>query len=87
MNIANKAFSVLGRDLFLLFSNLVTSIVIARTLGPEIMGIWVILNTIPSYAEMFGRTKVDLAAVYFLGKGKYQIGDISSFSQLHVALS
>ena len=26
---------------------------------------------------MFGRTKVDLAAVYFLGKGKYQIGDIS----------
>ena len=78
MNLANKAFSVLGRDFFLLFSNLITSILIARTLGPEIMGIWVILNTVPSYAEMLGRTKVDLAAVYFLGKGKYQIGDIAS---------
>ena len=74
----HKAFSVLGRDFFLLFSNLITSILIARTLGPEIMGIWVILNTVPSYAEMLGRTKVDLAAVYFLGKGKYQIGDIAS---------
>ena len=77
MNLAKKAFSVLGRDFFLLFSNLATSVVIARSLGPEVMGIWVILNTIPSYAEMFGRTKVDLAAVYFLGKGKYQVGDIS----------
>ncbi len=78
MNLANKAFSVLGRDFFLLFSNLITSIIIARTLGPEIMGIWVILNSVPSYAEMLGRSKVDLAAVYFLGKGKYQIGDIAS---------
>lgn len=77
MNLAKKASSVLGRDFFLLFTNLATSVVIARTLGPEVMGIWVILNTIPSYAEMFGRTKVDLAAVYFLGKGKYQIGDVS----------
>ena len=77
MNLAAKSLSVLGRDFFLLFSNLATSIVIARTLGPEIMGIWIILNTVPSYAEMLGRTNVDLAAVYFLGKGNYQIGDIS----------
>jgi O-antigen/teichoic acid export membrane protein len=87
MSLASKSFSVLGRDLFLLFSSLLSSVVIARTLGPEIMGIWVILNTIPSYAEMLGRTKVDLSAVYFLGKGKYKLGDITNALNIIAASS
>ena len=78
MSLAKKSFSVLARDIFLLFSTLLTSIVIGRTLGPEIMGIWVIINIIPSYAEMIGRSKVDLSAVYYLGKGKYKVGDITN---------
>jgi len=76
MDLASKSLSVLIRDIFLLFSTLLTSVVIARTLGPEIMGIWIILNIIPSYAEMFGRTKVDLAAVYLLGKKFHSVGDV-----------
>lgn len=31
---------------------------------------------IPSYAEAFGRMKFDIAAVYLLGKGKYQVGEV-----------
>ena len=78
MSIAKKSSSVLARDIFLLFSTFLTSIVIARTLGPEIMGIWVVINIIPSYAEMIGRSKVDISAVYYLGKGKYKVGDITN---------
>lgn len=77
MSLANKSSSVLLRDIFLLFSTLFSSIVIARTLGPEIMGVWVALNIIPSYAEMFGRTRVDISAIYFLAKGKYVISEVT----------
>jgi O-antigen/teichoic acid export membrane protein len=76
MGLASKSLSVLIRDVFLLFSTLLTSVVIARTLGPEIMGVWIIINIIPSYAEMFGRTKVELAAIYFLGKKFHSVGDV-----------
>ena len=40
------------------------------------MGIWIILAMIPSYAESFGRVKFDIAAVYFLGRNKYKMGDV-----------
>jgi O-antigen/teichoic acid export membrane protein len=51
-------------------------VVVARTLGPHALGLWVILNLIPSYAETLGRLKVDVAAVYYLGKGLYKPGDV-----------
>jgi O-antigen/teichoic acid export membrane protein len=41
-----------------------------------VLGLWVILNLIPSYAETLGRLKVDVAAVYYLGKGLYKPGDV-----------
>jgi len=64
------------RDVFLFFTNLVTGVIIARMMGPEVLGLWIILQMIPSYAESFGRLKFDIAAVYFLGKRKYPIGDV-----------
>lgn len=77
MSLAKKSSSVLLRDVLLLFSTLASSIVIARSLGPEIMGVWVALNILPSYAEMLGRTRIDISAVYFLAKGKYAIGEVT----------
>ena len=74
MSISSKAFSLFQRDIFLFFTKLVTGVVIARILGPTALGLWAILNLIPSYAEGFGRVKFDIAAVYFLSKGKYSIG-------------
>ena len=71
MSFANKSFSIFKRDILLFVLNVFTSIVIARKLGPELLGIWIIISLIPSYAEAFGRTKFDLAAVYFIGKKKY----------------
>ena len=76
MTFANKSFSIFKRDFFLFLLNVLTSIVIARVLGPELLGIWVIIMLIPGYAEAFGRTKFDLAAVYFIGKKKYTENEI-----------
>lgn len=76
MSISSKAFSLFQRDIFLFFTNLVTGIVIARKLGPTALGIWAILQLIPSYAEALGRLKFDIAAVYYLSKGKYHIGEM-----------
>lgn len=78
MGLASKSFSVLTREIFVFFSTIISSVVIARTLGPEMMGVWITLQILPSYADMFGRPKVDNAAVYFLGKKKYSIGDVST---------
>jgi O-antigen/teichoic acid export membrane protein len=75
-NLAGKSFSVLLRDILLTGTNLATSVVVARKLGPHALGLWVILNLIPSYAETLGRLKVDVAAVYYLGRGLYKPGDV-----------
>jgi O-antigen/teichoic acid export membrane protein len=76
MSIAHNSSSVLKRDVFLYVTKIVTSAVIARKLGPEMLGISAVLFLIPSFAEAFGRVKFDIAAVYFLGKQKYALGDV-----------
>lgn len=76
MSLAAKSTSILKRDVFLYATKILTSVIIARKLGPEMLGVYVILSLIPSYAESFGRMKFDIAAVYFLGKQKYQMGEM-----------
>lgn len=76
MTLASKSLSVLQREFILFFVNILTAVVVANKLGPHVYGIWVILNLILSYADAFVRTKVDNAAVFYLGRGLHQIGDI-----------
>jgi O-antigen/teichoic acid export membrane protein len=76
MSIAHNSSRVLKRDVFLYATRIFTSAVIARKLGPEMLGISTVLFLIPSFAEAFGRMKFDIAAVYFLGKQKYVIGEV-----------
>lgn len=76
MSLSAKSLAVLQREVLLFVTSMMTSVVIARTLGPHYLGLWVILALIPSYAEALGRTKVDAAAVYFLGRGRYKLGDV-----------
>ena len=77
MNFANKSFSLLQRDVILVVANLCTGVVIARKLGPELAGLWTILMLLPQCAEAFGRLKFDIAAVYFLGKKKATVGEVT----------
>jgi O-antigen/teichoic acid export membrane protein len=76
VSISRKALALLQRDVLLFVTNLITGAVVARRLGPEMLGSWVVLQVIPTYAEAFGRLKTDVAAIYFLGKGKYSLSEI-----------
>lgn len=76
VSLAAKSWALLQRDVLLFVTNLATSVVVARSLGPRVLGLWVILQLVLSYAEAFGRLKTDAAAVYFLGQGKYPIADV-----------
>ena len=76
MSLARKSLSVFTRDVLLLLTNIGTSVLIARLLGPHALGLWVILALIPSYSEMFARIKVDAAAVYLLGRKEYSMEQI-----------
>ncbi len=71
MSLARKSFSLFKRDIFLFVTGTFTSVLIARKLGPDVMGVWVVISLISIYAETFGRLKFDIASVYFLGKGLY----------------
>lgn len=53
-----------------------TSILIARKLGLNALGIWAILRLISSYLECFGRLKTEAAVIYFIGKNKYKRDEI-----------
>ena len=76
MSFSKKVFSIFKRDVFLFFSNIFTGIIIARTLGPKYFGLWMILQLIQSYSEAFGRTKSDVASIYFYSNTKFNKGNI-----------
>ena len=75
MTTTDKVFSIFTRDVVLFVTTLLTGVVIARYLGPEKMGIWTLLLLIPGYVEAFGRLQIDVASVYFVGKGKVKLGE------------
>jgi O-antigen/teichoic acid export membrane protein len=68
MSFGTKVFSVFQRDLLLFVTNLITGVVVARTLGPAALGAWIVMALVPAYAEAFGRLKVEVACVHFIGK-------------------
>ena len=81
---AQNAFRLFKRDILTFVALTATSIIIARVLGPTKMGAWAILLMLPSYAAAFGRLQVDTASVFFIGSGRYRLGDIS-FALLIIA--
>lgn len=69
-SLSSLAISIFQRDIFIYFLAILTGIIIARTLGPEMLGVWVLLSLVSLYAEAFGRLKTDIASVYIVGSGK-----------------
>tara|TARA_B100000965_G_scaffold391549_1_gene399715 strand:- start:7292 stop:8596 length:1305 start_codon:yes stop_codon:yes gene_type:complete len=78
MALKKDIISIFKRDIIVFFLTFLTSIFIARRLGPELLGIWTILRIVFSYSEAFGRSKVDVASVYFIGRKKFSRADILS---------
>lgn len=69
-SLSSLAISIFQSDIFILFLALLTGIIVARTLGPELLGVWVLLSLISLYSEAFGRLKTDIASIYIIGSGK-----------------
>jgi O-antigen/teichoic acid export membrane protein len=82
---SHGAFQILSRDVLVMLVQIVTGAVIARALGPRWMGIWIMLQMIPSYAEALGRLQVDSAACYFLNRGRYRVEHVA-FATIVVSL-
>ena len=76
MSLSSRSLAVFTREVLLFGSNMVTSLIVAHVLGPHLAGIWIILALIPSYAELLARIKADAAAIFYLGKGIYALGDV-----------
>lgn len=76
--ISSKVFAVFKRDIIIYVSSLFTSTVVARRLGPDVLGLWTILSLISAYGEAFGRTKADVASVYIIGNKNFSQNEVIS---------
>ena len=76
MRLSLSVLKIFKRDIFINILSILTSIVLARKLGPLILGIWSILVLIQGYIETFGRTKTEFASIYFVGRRKFSSADI-----------
>jgi len=76
LSFSTKILSIFKRDLLLFVTNILTGVFVARTLGPTMLGVWMILSLVPAYAESFGRSKADVASVYFIGQKRFLREDI-----------
>ena len=70
MRLSISIIKILKRDIYIQAISFITSILIARNLGPYVLGIWSILRLIQGYIETFGRTKTEFASIYFIGRKK-----------------
>lgn len=55
---------------------IITSIIIARVLGPQGKGIYSLAILLPSLLVMFGNFGISQASVFYIGKKKYSPGEI-----------
>jgi O-antigen/teichoic acid export membrane protein len=88
-SLSSLAISIFQRDIFILFLAILTGIIVARTLGPQMLGVWVLLSLVSLYSEAFGRLKTDIASVYIIGSGKaksYEVFFSTSFFALTSSL-
>jgi O-antigen/teichoic acid export membrane protein len=79
-------FTIFSRRMTIWAVLLVTSIVIARALGPTNMGLWAVLLLVPSYATLLGRPQIDTASVHFISGRIYRSGEVA-FVLLLVSLT
>ena len=70
MSIIAETRNIILRDGGSLVFNLLTSIILARSLGPEKLGIWFIYLTIFASLDAIFRLKSEVSSVYFLASKK-----------------
>lgn len=69
----NALITIVTQGIIFLFG-LVTSVIIARILGPEGKGVYSLAILLPTFLVYFTNLGIGHATVYYLGKGKYSPG-------------
>ena len=67
---------ILTAEFIILLLQILTSVFVARYLGPDALGLYVILLLIPAYLEAIGRSYLDYSAVYFVANRKENIASV-----------
>lgn len=67
-------------EILILVFGLISSIILARVLGPEGRGIYALTTIIPSLFIVFSSLGLEFSNVYFVGSKKYKIQDVVSTS-------
>ena len=81
MNSISKNSAITFSFQILIFAlGLITSIILARTLGPNGRGIYTLIILIPTVMLKLGSLGIEAANVYFTGSKKYELKDIVSNS-------
>lgn len=86
-SLADGIFRLFRFNVLSFAMRLVSSAIVARVMGPEGLGVWLLLSLLPSYAEGFGRLKVDVASIYVLGKERWTLGEVATALVLIATIS
>ena len=70
------------RDLIILISNLLIGIILARTLGIQLLGTWYLLQSIFLFGDAIFRLKAEVGSIYYIGNNRKIAFNI--LSSLHV---
>jgi len=83
MSIISKNSAITFSSQILIFAvGLITSIILARTLGPTGKGIYALVILIPAVMLKLGSLGIEAANVYFVGSRQYEPKDVASNSLL-----
>lgn len=79
MGFARSFVNVFQQDILVTLLSFVSSVFLARWLGPEQLGLFYIVSLIPNYSEKFGRVgNFDHAGVYFIKIRRYKLENVAA---------
>lgn len=86
MKLVKKSGITFGTKVASACLNLISGIILARVLGPSGKGIYTMVILIPTMIVMFGNMGIADANIYFVGKNKYSLRDVTSNSLISAIL-
>ena len=80
--LSRKSTSIIGRDVLLGILRFGIGVFVARILGPIGFGSWAMLELITNYLRVFGAPRFEIACVNFLGRRRYDRGEVMFLTNL-----
>jgi O-antigen/teichoic acid export membrane protein len=80
MSITKNSTILFSTQIVGLITGIFTSIVVSRTLGPSLRGVYFIATTVSFLIVSLGNLGLDFTNTYMLAKGKYSLGEVNSNS-------